>query len=74
MHIRKFAVLVLFFVSLVATGISVFGAVVPIPHTTIAHNRVSNEHFGVFTVKALKVSGLPTNKFAKSVDVPVAVH
>jgi parallel beta-helix repeat protein len=56
------------------TGISVFSAVVPIPHTTIAHNRISNEHFGVFTVKALKVSGLPTNKFASSVDVPIALH
>jgi nitrous oxidase accessory protein NosD len=56
------------------TGISVFSAVDPIPHTTVAFNQVRKEHYGVFTVKAVAVSGLATNDFAHSVDVPVSQH
>jgi parallel beta-helix repeat protein len=56
------------------TGISVFSAVVPIPQTVIADNRISDEYYGIITVKAVKVSGLRSNKFAKSVTVPVSTH
>jgi parallel beta-helix repeat protein len=55
-------------------GISVFSAVIPIPHTVIAANRISNEHYGIVTLNAQKLSGLPSNKFASSVAVPIAVH
>jgi parallel beta-helix repeat protein len=56
------------------TGIAVFSAVVPIPHTTIAHNQIQREHYGVFTVNAATLTGLGTNTFAHSVDVPVSQH
>jgi hypothetical protein len=56
------------------TGISVFSKVIPIPHTVIAANRISNEHYGIFSVNATKLSGLRSNKFARSVAVPIAVH
>ena len=56
------------------TGISVFSAVVPIPHVTIAHNEIANEHYGIFAVKAVTLTGLSTNRFAHSVDVPVSEH
>ena len=55
-------------------GISVFSAVVPIPHTVIAANRISNEHYGIVTMNAVQLSGLPSNKFAKSVDIPTSIH
>ena len=56
------------------TAISVFSAVVPIPHTVIAANRISHEHYGIVTLNARKLSGLRSNKFARSVAVPIAVH
>ncbi len=56
------------------TGISVFSAVDPIPHTTIAYNVVRKEHYGVFTVNAVTLTGLTTNTFAHSVDVPISEH
>jgi hypothetical protein len=56
------------------TGISVFSAVVPIPRTTVALNRIAHEHFGVFVVNAEQVFGLGTNLFAPSVDIPVSIH
>jgi hypothetical protein len=56
-----------------ATGISVFSAVVPIPHTTVANNRISDEHFGIFAVNALKLSGLQSNKIDASVAVPFSI-
>lgn len=56
------------------TAISIFSAVVPIPHTVIAANRISDEHYGIVTVNAQKLSGLPSNKFDASVAVPIAVH
>lgn len=56
------------------TGISVFSAFIPIQHTVIAANRISDEHYGINTLNAVKLSGLPSNKFASSVDVPIAVH
>jgi hypothetical protein len=55
-------------------GITVFSAVVPIQHTTIAHNRISNEHYGIFTVNAVKLQGLATNTSSKSVAVPISIH
>jgi parallel beta-helix repeat protein len=56
------------------TGISIFSAVVPIPETVVAANRISDEHYGIIAVNAVKLSGLPSNKFAKSVAVPVSRH
>ncbi len=56
------------------TGISVFSAVVPIAHTVIAANRISDEHYGINTLNAVTLSGLSSNKFAESVDVPIAIH
>lgn len=56
------------------TAISVFSAVVPIQHTTITHNRIGDEHYGIFTVNALKLQGLATNTFTKSVAVPISIH
>jgi hypothetical protein len=58
--------------SVLPTGISVFSAVDPIPNTTIAYNRVWKEHYGVFTVHAVSLTGLATNVFAHSVVVPVS--
>jgi hypothetical protein len=55
------------------TGISVFSAVIPIPHTVIAANRISDEHYGIVTFKALKLSGLNSNKF-DGVPVPISIH
>jgi parallel beta-helix repeat protein len=56
------------------TAISVFSAVIPIPHTVIASNRISNEHYGIVTLNAVQLSGLPSNKFDSSVAVPISVH
>jgi parallel beta-helix repeat protein len=65
------------------TGISVFADVVtvfppilpalPIRRTVISGNRISDEHYGIFTLGATKLSGLPSNKFS-SVAVPIAIH
>jgi hypothetical protein len=55
------------------TGISIFSAVIPIPHTVVAANRISDEQYGINTLNAVKLSGLPSNKF-DSVDVPIAIH
>jgi hypothetical protein len=56
------------------TGITLFSAVVPIPHTVIAANLISNEYYGIFTVNAVKLSGLPSNNFDSSVVVPISIH
>ena len=56
------------------TGISIFSAVIPIQHTVIAANRISDEHYGINTLNAVTLSGLPSDKFASSVDVPIAIH
>jgi parallel beta-helix repeat protein len=53
------------------TGISVFSAVIPIPHTTITNNTILDEYYGIFTVNAVTVTGLPTNNISPSVKVPV---
>ena len=65
------------------TGISVFSDVVdvfppilpaaPIQHTIVAANRISDEQFGIFTVGAIKLSGLPSNKF-DNVSTPYSIH
>jgi len=49
------------------TGISIFSAVIPIPSTVVAANRVTGEHYGIVSYNAVKLSGLPSNKL----DVPV---
>jgi parallel beta-helix repeat protein len=49
------------------TGISVFSAVIPIPNTVIAANRVTDEYYGIVSFNAVKLDGLPSNKL----DVPV---
>lgn len=56
------------------TGISIFSAVIPIPHTVVAGNRISHEYYGINIVHATKVSGLRSNHFAKSVTVHVVTH
>jgi hypothetical protein len=56
------------------TAISIFSAVVPIQHTVISANRISDEHYGIVTLNAVKLSGLPSNKYDSSVAVPVSVH
>jgi hypothetical protein len=56
------------------TGISIFSAVVPIPHTVVAANRISDEHYGINIDNAKKVAGLSSNRFAKSVAVHVVRH
>ena len=53
------------------TGITVWSAMVPITNTTIAHNTIINEHFGIFLTNAPTVTGLSTNVISKSVDVPI---
>jgi parallel beta-helix repeat protein len=55
------------------TAISVFSAVIPIPHTVIAANRISDEHYGIVTLNAMQLSGLPSNKF-DGVAVPISIH
>jgi parallel beta-helix repeat protein len=55
------------------TAISVFSAVIPIAHTVIAANRISNEHYGIVTFNAIQLSGLPSNKF-DAVPVPISIH
>ena len=55
-------------------GISVFSAVTPIPHTVIVANLISDEHYGIITLNAAKLLGLPSNKFASSVAVPISIH
>jgi hypothetical protein len=55
------------------TALSVFSAVIPIAHTVIAANRISNEHYGIVTFNAIQLSGLPSNKF-DAVPVPISIH
>lgn len=55
------------------TGISVFSAVVPIAETVISANRIAGEHFGIYIVNAVQVSGLPSNKMDGSVAVPITI-
>ena len=64
------------------TGISVMADVLtiappvlpasPIDRIVVAANRISDEHFGIFTLGA-RASGLPSNKF-DAVAVPVVTH
>ncbi len=56
------------------SDISIFSAVVPIAHTVVSANRLSNAHYGILTYNAVKLSGLKSNKFAASIDVPVSIH
>jgi parallel beta-helix repeat protein len=56
------------------SAISIFSAVIPIQHTVISANRISDEHYGIVTLNAVKLSGLPSNKYGSSVAVPVSIH
>lgn len=63
-------------ISVFADVITVFPPILPasaIERTVIAANRISDEHYGIFTLGATKLSGLPSNKFS-SVDVPIAIR
>ncbi len=55
-------------------GISVFSAVIPIPHTVISANRISDEHYGIITLNAGQLSGLPSNKFSENVVVHISIN
>jgi parallel beta-helix repeat protein len=55
-------------------GISVFSAVVPIAHTVIAGNTISDEKYGIITVNALMLSGLPSNHIDGTVEIPISIH
>jgi parallel beta-helix repeat protein len=59
------------------TGISVFSDAAhgasPIKHTVVAHNKISDEYYGIFIVNATKVSGLQSNTF-DNVTVPTSIH
>ncbi len=54
------------------TAIAIFSAVDPIATTTITHNTIIHEHYGIFTVNATTVVGLSTNNISKSVTVPIS--
>jgi parallel beta-helix repeat protein len=56
------------------TGISIFSAVIPIPHTVVSANTITDEHYGIVAVNTVTLSGLPSNKIASSVAVPIAIH
>jgi hypothetical protein len=55
------------------TGITVWSAVVSIPRTVIAANKISDEYFGIFTVKAVQLVGLETNRY-DNVTVHTSIH
>ncbi|MEP7347439.1 MAG: right-handed parallel beta-helix repeat-containing protein [Gemmatimonadaceae bacterium] len=55
-------------------GISVFSAVIPIPHTTISFNSITNEYYGIITLNAAQLTGIASNKFSPSVVVPISIH
>ena len=63
-------------ISVMADVLTVFPPVLPasaIERTVIAANRISDEEFGIFTLGATSISGLPSNKFS-SVLVPITNH
>jgi parallel beta-helix repeat protein len=63
-------------ISVMADVIDVFPPILPaaaIDRTVIAANRISDERFGIFTLGATTLSGLPSNKFS-SVVVPIVTH
>ena len=47
-------------------------AVIPIPNTVIAGNRVTNEYYGIVSYNAVKLDGLPSNKL--DVTVPTKIQ
>jgi parallel beta-helix repeat protein len=63
-------------ISVMADVVTIFPPFLPasaIQRTVIAANRVSDEEFGIFTLGATSLSGLPSNKFS-SVSVPITNH
>jgi parallel beta-helix repeat protein len=63
-------------ISVMADVVTIFPPILPasaIQRTVIAANRISDEEFGIFTLGATSLSGLPSNKFS-SVSVPITNH
>jgi parallel beta-helix repeat protein len=63
-------------ISVMADVVTIFPPILPasaIQRTVIAANRISDEEFGIFTLGARSLSGLPSNKFS-SVSVPITNH
>jgi parallel beta-helix repeat protein len=63
-------------ISVMADVVTIFPPVLPasaIERVVIAANRISDEHFGIFSLGATTISGLPSNKYS-SVDVPFVIH
>jgi len=53
-----------------SAAITIYSGLIPIGHTVISANRISNEFYGVFLANSTKVSGLRSNQFeAVSVEV-----
>ena len=46
----------------------------PIPRTTIAANRISDEDVGIYTFGATQLFGLATNEFDSSVGTPTVIN
>jgi len=46
----------------------------PIAHTVIAGNTISDEKYGIITVNALMLSGLPSNHIDGTVQIPISVN
>jgi parallel beta-helix repeat protein len=63
-------------ISVMADVVTIFPPILPasaIQRIVIAANRISDEEFGIFTLGATSISGLPSNKFS-SVSVPITNH
>ncbi len=60
------------------TGISVISDVTsgaaPITAVTVVANQISNEYYGLFASGVRQINGLPSDKFASTVTVPVSLH
>ncbi len=40
----------------------------------IAGNTISDEKYGIITVNAVKLSGLPSNHIDGTVEIPISIH
>ena len=63
-------------ISVMADVLTIYPPVLPasaIERTVITANHISDEEFGIFTLGATSISGLPSNKFS-SVSVPITNH
>jgi hypothetical protein len=55
------------------TGLTVFGGAGPIATTLVAANTIAHEYYGIFTVNAVSLPGLSSNRFI-DVTVPISLH